>query len=277
VGSIRTAEFSLNTRFAYGEKYVSGEFDRISVGINKYPTLELHLAYGAPNFLNSDYEYTKVVARIYRRWQLGAVGWSRTTLEGGKIFGTLPYPLLFIHSGNETYYLDDGAFNTMNFFEFISDRYIQFGAEHHFEGLFLNRIPLMRRLKWREVAAFKAVAGELDPKHFNELLLLPGMYSLRNGPFMEVSAGVENILKVLRFDIIWRLALQRSPAHGPVRATRQTLLQLLMLRAENIFKRYKRRTVVNGVSVEVEQGRDRGSARSERCWQDHQLLHDRGA
>jgi hypothetical protein len=100
-------------------------------------------------------------------------------LEGGKIFGTLPYPLLFIHSGNETYYLDDGSFNTMNFFEFISDRYIQFVAEHHFEGLFLNRIPLMRRLKWREVAAFKGVVGELDPKHFNEILLLPGMYSLR--------------------------------------------------------------------------------------------------
>lgn len=215
VGSIRTAEFSLNTRLAYGEKYVSGEFDRISVGINKYPTLELHLAYGAPNFLNSDYEYTKVVARIYRRWQLGAVGWSRTTLEGGKIFGTLPYPLLFIHSGNETYYLDDGAFNTMNFFEFISDRYIQFGAEHHFEGLFLNRIPLMRRLKWREVAAFKGVVGELDPKHFNEILLLPGMYSLRRGPFMEVSAGVENIFKILRFDIIWRLRYNDHPRTSP--------------------------------------------------------------
>jgi hypothetical protein len=37
VGSIRTAELSLNTRFAYGEKYVSGEFDRVSVGINQVP------------------------------------------------------------------------------------------------------------------------------------------------------------------------------------------------------------------------------------------------
>lgn len=205
VGSIRTAEVSLNTRFAYGEKYVSGEFDRIAVGILKYPTLELHLAYGVPDALNSDYEYTKIVARSYKRWQLGALGWSRTTIEGGRIFGTLPYPLLAIHSGNETFYLDDASFNTMNFFEFISDRYVQFFGEHHFEGLFLNRIPLMRRLKWREVATFKAVAGDLSSKHYTELLLLPGMYSLYNGPFMEASAGIENILKVLRFDIIWRL------------------------------------------------------------------------
>jgi len=205
VGSIRTAEVSLNTRFAYGEKYVSGEFDRIAVGILKYPTLELHLAYGVPNALNSDHEYTKIIARIYRRWQLGAAGWMRTTVEGGRVFGTLPYPLLAIHSGNETFYLDDASFNTMNFFEFISDRYVQLFAEHHFEGLFLNRIPLMRRLKWREVATFKGVAGDLDPKHNTELLLLPGMFALYNGPFMEVSAGIENILKVLRFDIIWRL------------------------------------------------------------------------
>jgi len=205
VGSIRTAEVSLNTRFAYGEKYVSGEFDRISVGMLKYPTLELHVAYGVPGLLNSDYEYTKVIARSYKRWQLGTAGWTRTTLEGGRIFGSLPYPLLTIHSGNETLYLDDLSFNTMNFFEFISDRYIQLFAEHHFEGLFFNRIPLLRRLKWREVATFKAVAGDLDQKHSDELLFLDGMYSLYNGPFMEASAGIENILKVLRFDIIWRL------------------------------------------------------------------------
>lgn len=205
VGSIRTAEIGLNTRFAYGEKYVSGEFDRLAVGILKYPTLELHLAYGVPGALSSDYEYTRIVGRSYKRWQLGALGWTRTTVEAGRIFGTLPYPLLVIHSGNETFYLDDASFNTMNFFEFISDRYVQFFGEHHFEGLLLNRIPLMRRLKWREVATIKAVAGDLDSKHYDELLLLPGMYSLYNGPFVEASAGIENIFKVLRFDIIWRL------------------------------------------------------------------------
>jgi hypothetical protein len=215
VGSIRTAEISLNTRFAYGEKYVSGEFDRIAVGILKYPTLELHIAYGIPDVLNSDYEYTKIIARSYKRFQLGALGWSRTTVEAGRIFGALPYPLLAIHSGNETFYLDDASFNTMNYFEFISDRYVQFFGEHHFEGLFLNRIPLMRRLKWREVATFKAVAGALSSKHSNELLLLPGMYSLHNGPFMEASAGIENILKVLRFDIIWRLRYNDHPRTAP--------------------------------------------------------------
>lgn len=215
VNTIRTAEVSLNTRFLYHEKFVSGEFDRVSVGFNKYPTLELHVAYGAPGLLDGDYEYTKVVGRIYKRFQLGAAGWTRATLEGGKIWGTLPYPLLTVHSGNETLYLDDVSFNTMRFFEFISDRYIQLFAEHHFEGLFFNRVPLLRRLKWREVACFKAVAGDLDPKHYDELLLLTNMYGLYNGPFMEASAGIENIFKVLRTDIIWRLRYNDHPGTSP--------------------------------------------------------------
>lgn len=214
-GSIRTAEVSLNTRFAFREKFVSGEFDRISIGHLKWPTLELHLAYGLPETFESQYEYTKVIGRIYKRWQLGTFGWMRTTFEGGRIWGTLPYPLLIIHSGNETYYYDNIGFNTMNFFEFISDRYAQVMAEHHFEGLFLNRIPLMRRLKWREVATFKGVMGELDPKHANAMLFLPGMYDLSGGPFMEASVGIENILKLLRVDIVWRLRYLENPNTAP--------------------------------------------------------------
>jgi hypothetical protein len=136
-------------------------------------------------------------------------------LEGGRLWGALPYPLLFIHPGSETYYYDDFAFNTMNYFEFLSDRYIQLFVEHHFEGLFFNRIPLLRRLKWREVARFKGVAGDLDYKHLSELLLLPGMYSLNHGPFMEVSAGVENIFKILGFDIVWRLRYNDHPNTAP--------------------------------------------------------------
>ncbi len=204
IGSIHTAEVSFNTRFAYRETFVSGEFDRISTG-TRFPTLELHLAYGAPQLFESDYEYSKVIGRVYKRWQLGTFGWTRTTFEAGRLWGTLPYPLLIIHSGNETYYSDDIGFNTMNYFEFISDRYAQVIAEHHFEGLFLNRIPLMRRLKWREVAGFKGVVGELDPKHASAMLFLPGMYSLSGGPFMEASVGIENIFKLLRIDIVWRL------------------------------------------------------------------------
>ncbi len=211
INAIQTAEISLNTRFAYKEKYVSGDFTRISLG-TKYPTVELHLATGLPKLAQSEFGYRKMVAHVYQRVQVGAFGWMRINAEAGRIWGDLPYPLLILHSGNETFYYDDLAFNTMNYFEFISDRYAQLFVEHHFEGLFFNRIPLLRRLKWREVVVGKAVVGELDrARTEREMLLLPGMYSLDQGPFVELSAGVENILKVLRVDGVWRLRYNDHP------------------------------------------------------------------
>ncbi|MBL7984007.1 MAG: carboxypeptidase-like regulatory domain-containing protein, partial [Flavobacteriales bacterium] len=81
----------------------------------------------------------------------------------------------------------------------------------HFDGYFFNRIPLFRRLKWREVLGAKAVLGDLDAKHSNELLLLPIMRRLNDGPFVEANAGVENIFKVLRVDGVWRLTYRDNP------------------------------------------------------------------
>ena len=215
VNTIHTAEVALNTRFAFREKYVSGDFTRVSLG-TRYPTVELHLATGLPSLASSEFGYRKAVAHVYQRLQLGTFGWMRLNAEAGRIWGDLPYPLLILHSGNETFYYDDLAFNTMNYFEFISDRYAQLFVEHHFEGLFLNRIPLMRRLKWREVVVGKVVAGSLDRQRAEQqMLLLPGMYTLDGGPFVEVSAGVENILKILRVDGVWRLRYNDHPRTSP--------------------------------------------------------------
>ncbi|MEO8734345.1 MAG: DUF5686 family protein, partial [Flavobacteriales bacterium] len=211
INTIHTAEVSLNTRFAYKEKYVSGDFTRVSLGTS-YPTLELHLSSGLPNLGTHEYGYQKVVAHVYQRLQLGVFGWMRLNAEAGQVWGALPYPLLILHSGNETFYDDDLAFNTMNYFEFISDRYAQLFVEHHFEGLFFNRIPLLRRLKWREVVGAKGVVGSLDrEKTEKEMLLLPGMYSLNHGPYVEVSAGVENILKFITVEGLWRLRYNDHP------------------------------------------------------------------
>jgi hypothetical protein len=90
-------------------------------------------------------------------------GWSKYKVETGRIWGTLPYPLLELHPGNETFLFDESSFNLMNYFEFISDQYVSLYYTHHFDGFFLNRIPLMRKLKWREVGFFNGVIGTLSP------------------------------------------------------------------------------------------------------------------
>lgn len=205
LSSITTTEAIFSTRFAYKEKYVAGDFTRVSLD-TRYPSLEVMVAKGLLGVLGGDYDYTKLSARLYHRVPVGTFGFLRYWLHAGQVFSEpLPYPLLIIHAGNETFYFDELAFNTMNFFEFVSDRYASVYIDHHFDGLFLNRIPLFRRLKWREVVGGKAVVGALDRKHLGEMALLPFSFDLGSGPFAEVSVGVENVFKMLRFDMVRRL------------------------------------------------------------------------
>jgi len=200
---LSTTELSFFTRFAYKEKYVEGEFERISLG-SKYPILELQATMGVEGLLDGDYNYQKLEIAISDNINTGVLGHSNVRFTAGKYFGTLPYPLLEIHNGNETYFYDQQAFNLMNFFEFISDEYATVMITHHFDGFFLNKIPLMRKLKWREVISFRGVAGSLSNRHRKELVLPNNIYQL-NHPYTEVALGIENIFKILRIDAMWRL------------------------------------------------------------------------
>ncbi|MAC95276.1 MAG: hypothetical protein CMC96_07230 [Flavobacteriales bacterium] len=200
---INTSEVSLYTRFAYKEKFVEGEFERLSLG-SEYPILEFQLTMGLKDFLDGDYDYQKLELAISDNINTGVLGYSKVRFTAGKYFGTLPYPLLEIHNGNETYFYDQQAFNLMNFFEFISDEYATIMYTHHFDGFFLNKIPLLRKLKWREVVAARAVAGNLSNRHRSEFILPNNIFEL-NEPYTEIAMGIENIFKVIRIDAMWRL------------------------------------------------------------------------
>lgn len=210
VNFLITTEVSLYTRFAYKEKFVYGEFERVSLGTN-YPAFEFIYSYGMPNVLGSEYEYQKLIARVQDKTYFGPFGYINYTVEAGKFFGNLPYPLLMMHQGNETFFYDESSYNTMNFFEFVSDEWASVWITYHAEGLVLNKIPLMRRLKWREVVSTKAVVGGYDEKNDDILSRdwdydgQPDIYTLSK-PYVEAALGVENIFKVLRVDALWRLS-----------------------------------------------------------------------
>jgi hypothetical protein len=207
--SLVTAEATFYTRFAYKEKYLSGEFERVSLG-TKYPVLEAAYSLGLKGFLGGQFEYQKLVLRVKDRIRFGPFGYARVWVEGGKIWGNLPFPLLQLHQGNETFFYDETAFNTMNFFEFVSDEWVSASVTYHAEGLFLNKIPLMRKLNWREVASIKGVVGNFDPA--NEALMVrpPETFTL-DRPFLEAALGIENIFKVIRIDALWRLSYLDNP------------------------------------------------------------------
>jgi hypothetical protein len=215
VNFLITSEVTLYTRFAYKEKFVYGEFERVSLGTT-YPAVEVLYSYGIPNVLGSGFEYQRLITRVSDKTRFGPFGYMNVTLEAGKIFGNLPYPLLMMHQGNETFFYDESSYNTMNFFEFVSDEWASVWATYHAEGLVLNKIPIMRRLKWREVVSAKALVGGYDLK--NDLILSrdfnydgkPDIYTLSK-PYVEAAVGIENIFKVLRIDALWRLSYLDNP------------------------------------------------------------------
>ncbi len=211
VNELVTTEMKVNTRFAYKEKYVYGEFERVSLG-TRYPVITAELALGMKGLFGGNYEYQRMSLRMQHKVRLGAYGNLDYRLEGGKFFGEpLPYPLLFLHQGNETFFYDETSYNTMNFFEFISDEYVAGAATWHLEGFFLNRIPLLRKLKWREVVSIKGVMGRYNTENNLALELPSNSFSLENKPFSEAGVGVENIFKILRIDALWRMSYLNNP------------------------------------------------------------------
>lgn len=202
--SLTATEVAFNTRLAYQEEFLSGEFDRISLG-TKYPVVGITYTYGIPNLLGSKYEYHKARLTFQHKLPMGIFGTFKYQFEVGKIFGKAPYPLLEVHNGNETWSYGETAFNMMNILEFVSDEYVSFRAHQHFDGLFLNKIPLIRKLMWREVVTLTGVYGRLSQRNIDLMELPSYTTSLQQKPYLEMAAGIENIFKFLRVDVLWRM------------------------------------------------------------------------
>lgn len=210
--NIRNTEVRLNMRFAYKEKFISGDFSRISLG-TKYPVVQINYSKSLQNAFRGEYDYQKVVLNVSDRIRLiSLLGYTDYIAEVGKIFGTLPYPLMELHGGNETYVYDYMAYNMMKYYEFASDQYASVGVFHHFEGLLFNKIPLVKKLKWREVVTCKALWGSVEEKNRRTLIFPTTLNSLGNEPYVEVTAGIENIFKVFRIDALWRATYLRPKA-----------------------------------------------------------------
>jgi len=211
--SITNATFTLNTRWIKDERYVSGEFEKVSLGSN-WPEVNFDITKSIKGFAGSDYDFWKLHLNYYHKFNINPIGYARFIVDAGKIFGKVPYPLLQLHEGNETYAFDRYAFNMMNYYEFASDQYVSLYYEHHFQGFFLNHFPLLRRLKWREVATAKYLIGSISNENMQVLQFPVGLGEVSK-PYMEVSVGVENIFKVIRVDALWRLTHLDNPNIQP--------------------------------------------------------------
>lgn len=210
---ITTTEFSLGLHYGFREKQLAGEFERVVVS-TPYPIFNLKYAYGVKGLFNGEYEYHSLSGNVSQWFNFLSAGWLKYNVEAGKIWGTLPFPLLKILPGNETFITDDYAFNLMNYYELMADEYVSYHLIYHMDGFFLNRVPGIRKLKWRELVQFKGVFGRIsdESQFYNQLP--EGAYFITK-PYMETGVGIENIFRFLRIDAIWRLSYKDNPDAKP--------------------------------------------------------------
>ncbi len=204
-------ETSFRIRYAYLERIVAENFDRTSFG-SDYPIVELKYTHGFPGVLKSSYQYDKIDFSVSHYLKVSPYGVMYLNLFAGKIYGTLPYNYLQIAPGNELYYYNKYAFNLMNRFEFLNDKYVGFNIEHNFGPGLFRFIPLTRKWKFRQFWSAKGVAGDLSDanKQLNYVGNFP-FKSLDGKAYCELGTGVDNIFKLFRIDLVWRVAPQPAP------------------------------------------------------------------
>jgi hypothetical protein len=204
-------EVSLKLRFAYLEKYLENNFFRTSLG-SDYPITEFKISRGIPGVFSSAYQYTKLNVAVSDYKKISPFGSLYYNLYAGKVYGTLPYMLLNIAPGNEIYYYNSYAFNLMNRYEYIMDRYAGMQIEHNIGNGIFRLIPFNRFLKFRQFWNMKMIWGDMTEEN-KALNLTNGnpFVNLDGKTYIEVGTGVDNILRFFRLDLVWRLSPTPKP------------------------------------------------------------------
>lgn len=204
-------EVSLRLRFAYLERFLESHFYRTSLG-SAYPIGEINFSHGFAGVLKSSYDYSKISVNVSDNMKIPPLGNISWLVYAGKTFGTLPYILLDIAPGNELYYYNKYAFNMMNRWEFIHDKYAGVNVEHNIgNGIF----RLFPKLRFRQFWTAKALWGSLtDANKALNFKQGNNFQSLNGNTYLELGTGIDNIFHVFRIDFVWRVLPSTLPKVG---------------------------------------------------------------
>jgi Family of unknown function (DUF5686) len=231
--SLNTSEFGFYMRYAPNQKFYTGANTRKRIN-TKYPIVSMTYKQGFKDIIGGEYNFQKLTLAAEKRFFVAPFGISDWTLTAGRLWGSVPYPLLEIHPANQSYINDVYAYNLMNYLEFVSDKFVSLSIQHNFNGLIFNKIPIIKKLRWRETFSFKGLYGGLDAK--SDPTITNGIFKfprdrkgvsftnhLTKEPYIEISAGIGNIFQVLRIDYVWRLTYLEVP--GAQRGGIRVMLQ----------------------------------------------------
>lgn len=224
---MRTTELHGELRFAPGETYINTKQRRLKINLDA-PVFTIGHTIGFKGLLGGDYNFHYTEASIYKRFWMNSWGKIDTYIRGGIQWSKVPFPLLCMPAANLSYIIQEHTFELVDNMEFLNDRFASADISWDFNGKLFNRIPLIKNLKWREYIAFRCLYGELSDKN-NPFLAQnandPVIFRFpdkcgvmeKNKPYMEVSVGIHNILKLIHVEYVRRLNYLDRPGvkkHG---------------------------------------------------------------
>ena len=220
-GKIRTTELRFELEIAPGRTFINTKQRRIAINLEA-PVITLSHAVGLNGVLGGQYRYNFSEVGLLKRFWLRSWGKFDVQLRAGAQWDKVPFPLLIMPAANLSYIVQRGAFNLINNMEFLNDRYASVDLAWDMNGKIFNRIPLLKKLKWREYIGFKSLWGSLTDKNnpflFQNmgdatLMYFPEGSHVMNPkrPYMELIVGVHNIFKLFHVQYVRRLNYNELP------------------------------------------------------------------
>lgn len=227
IHDIDYTELMVGLRYAPGEVVINTKQRRYPMNLD-VPVFTLTHQMGLKNFLGGEYQYNETEVGFYKRlWLPKSWGKFDTWIKAGAQWNKVPFPLLIVPAANLSYISEYETFNLINNMEFLNDRYASLDWTWDLNGKIFNRIPLLRRLKWRESIGVKMLWGKLTDKNnpyknpndsrlfmfptYDAVGQNPRSFVMGSTPYVEVIAGIHNIFKILHVEYVRRLTYLNLP------------------------------------------------------------------
>lgn len=210
------SSFTIQLRFAPGEKFFQTTSERIPARPD-VPVFILRHKVSPRGIAGNLFTINRTEFDVKKIFYLSAWGYIDGIIKAGHIWSRVAYPDLIIPNANLSYTIQPESFALMNPMEFVTDSFVQWDFTYWANGAIFNYIPVIKKLGIREAFAFRGVWGALssknDPACSPEVFRFPASAMatpMNHGPYMEISAGLDNILRCLRIDYVWRLSYRES-------------------------------------------------------------------
>ena len=226
-GKIRTTELKLKFEISPGRTYINTKQRRIPINLDA-PVFSISHTMGFKGFLGGEYDYNVTELGVYKRFWLNSWGKVDTRIKAGAQWNKVPFPLLIMLAANLSYIVNEESFGLINNMEFLNDRYASMEMEWDLNGKLFNRIPLLKKLKWRELLGVRCLWGHLTDKNNptlaqnvsdGVLMQFPDGCNVMDPhrPYVELVAGIHNIFKILHVEYVRRMTYNNLPTahkHG---------------------------------------------------------------